>query len=235
LRDAVAARFDADDDAAAVDAAPAGLPAGGPALAEAAAAPLPVCDTPPLTDRGRRMSARQLKGRPKEILPLEHQSHITDVNPRARNRSGRYGPMYLVEPRGTGAYVVAHSQRLERDAIAPAVFAAYERRASRRQTAGGVQILFMDYVDTDPLRSRGVPQIPAPRTPAVTSPVTPPREALNPAATEPAPTGVWGLLKRVVSRVTGLHVGSTCELGDSEGGKGDTSEEETEEEEKGTL
>jgi hypothetical protein len=48
------------------------------------------------------MSARQLTSRPKEILPLEHQSHITDVDPRARNRSGRYGPMYLVEPRGTG-------------------------------------------------------------------------------------------------------------------------------------
>jgi hypothetical protein len=188
LRDAVAAHLDAGDDAAAADAAPA-LPAGVPPLAEAAAAPLPVYDAPPLTARGRRMSARQLTSRPKEILPLEHQSHITDVDPRARNRSGRYGPMYLVEPRGTGAYVVAHSQWLERAAIAPAVFAAYKRRSSH--TAAGVQVLFMDYVDTDPLRTRGVPQIPVPRTPAGTPPGTPPNEPVHPAATAPAPTGVW--------------------------------------------
>jgi hypothetical protein len=185
------------------------------------------------------MSARQLTSRPKEILPLEHQSHITDVDPRARNRSGRYGPMYLVEPRGTGAYVVAHSQWLERAAIATAVFAAYERRASRRDTAAGVQILFVDYVDTDPLRCRGVPQIPVPRTPAGTPPGTPPNGTLHPAATEPAPTGVWGVLQRVASRVTGRRVGATCELDyeleDSEGEKGSSSEEETEEEEKGTL
>jgi hypothetical protein len=143
--------------------------------------------------------------------------------------------MYLVEPLGTGAYVVAHSQCLERDAIAPAVFAAYERRTNRRGTAAGVQVLFVDYVDTDPLRSRGVPQIPAPRTPAATPPVTPPRVALNPAATEPAPTGVGFFLQRVASRVTGRRVGATCEFGDSEGGEGSTSEEETEEEENGTL
>jgi hypothetical protein len=181
------------------------------------------------------MSARQLTSRPKEILPLEHQSHITDVDPRARNRSGRYSPMYLVEPRGTGAYVVAHSQWLERDAIAPVVFAAYERRTNRRDTAAGVQVIFTDYVDTDPPRSRGGPQIPVPRTPAGTPSGTPPNEAFNPAATEPAPTGVWVFLQRVASRMTARRVGATCELGDSGGGEGSTSEEETEEEEKGTL
>jgi hypothetical protein len=91
----------------------------------------------------------------------------------------------------------------------------------------------MDYVDTDPLRARGVPQIPVPRTPAGTPPGTPPNGQAHPAAAE-APTGVWVFLQRVASRVVGHRVGATCEL-DCEVEEGNSSEEETEEEEKRTL
>jgi hypothetical protein len=92
----------------------------------------------------------------------------------------------------------------------------------------------MDYVDTDPLRTRGVPQIPVPRTPAGTPPGTPPIASSHTAAAAPAPTGVCFFLQRVASRVTGQRVGATCEL-EGEVEEGSSSEEETEEEEKGTA